>query len=113
MMNRKAVYQKYNGKCAYCGQEIEYKNMQVDHLHPKFLAHFEPDLDNNRVENLMPACRKCNIHKGGMRLEMWRNELSLQVTRLKKKNTQFGRALRFGQIEITEKPIKFYFEKGD
>jgi 5-methylcytosine-specific restriction endonuclease McrA len=84
--------------------------MQVDHLHPKYLSHLEPNLDNNRHDNLMPACRKCNIHKHAMRLEMWRNELSLQITRLKK-NTQFDRALRFKQLEIKEVPIVFYFER--
>ena len=31
---REAVYDKYNGHCAYCGKKIEYKEMQVDHLIP-------------------------------------------------------------------------------
>lgn len=29
---RTAIYNKYSGHCAYCGKEIEYKDMQVDHL---------------------------------------------------------------------------------
>lgn len=29
---REAVYQKYGGRCAYCGRPIAYKDMQVDHL---------------------------------------------------------------------------------
>lgn len=33
-IDRKAVYAKYNGHCAYCGRKIEYKDMQVDHLIP-------------------------------------------------------------------------------
>lgn len=32
---RQAVYAKYNGHCAYCGCEIDYKDMQVDHIKPK------------------------------------------------------------------------------
>ena len=32
---RQAVYAKYNGHCAYCGCEIGYKDMQVDHIEPK------------------------------------------------------------------------------
>lgn len=28
---RMAVYEKTNGHCAYCGCELEYKDMQVDH----------------------------------------------------------------------------------
>ena len=29
---RENIYNKYNGHCAYCGREIAYKDMQVDHL---------------------------------------------------------------------------------
>lgn len=109
-IDRKTVYKKFGGRCAYCGEPIEFNRMQVDHYWPKFLAHFQPNLDNNRFENLMPSCQSCNIHKHGMKPEVWRNELSRQLSLLKK-NAQFKRVLRFGQIEITEKPIEFYFEK--
>ena len=108
-IDRQAVYKKYNGRCSYCGMEITIKQMQVDHYWPQFLAHHQPDKDNNREENLMPSCQKCNIHKHGMKPEAWRSELERQVTMLRK-SAQFDRALRFGQLEITEKPIVFYFE---
>ena len=108
-VDREAIYNRFDGHCAYCGIEIDIKDMQVDHFWPQFLAHFQPDLDNNRPGNLMPSCRKCNNFKGGMRPEDFRNELALQVSRLRK-NAQFDRALRFSQIEITESPIIFYFE---
>ena len=32
---REEVYKKYDGHCAYCGKEIEIKEMQIDHMHPK------------------------------------------------------------------------------
>ena len=106
---RQAVYDKYNGHCAYCGTTIELRKMQVDHFWPKYLAHWEPNLDNNRFDNLMPSCAKCNNHKAGMRPKTFRREVSLQVKRLMK-NTQFCRALRYGQVKITKSPIVFYFE---
>lgn len=106
---RKEIYSKLEGRCAYCGKKIKYSEMQVDHYWPQSLSHFQKQ-GNNRNENLMPSCAKCNNHKGGMRPEVWRKELELQVTRLKK-NAQFDRALRFGQVKITETPIIFYFEK--
>jgi hypothetical protein len=109
-IDRQKVYERFNGHCAYCGKEIEFKQMQVDHFWPQFLAHLQPDLDNNRPGNLMPSCRKCNNFKGGLRPEDFRKELSKQVERLRK-NSQFDRALRFGQIETAESPIVFYFEK--
>ncbi len=106
---REKIYNKFNKRCAYCGVDLKYKDMQVDHYWPQFLKHFEPDKDNNRFENLMPSCRKCNIHKGGMKPETWRGELERQVDMLRK-NAQFDRALRFDQIRTRERPIIFYFE---
>ena len=108
---RQKVYWKYGGRCAYCGTEIEFKKFQVDHFWPKYLAHMEPSLDNNRFDNLMPSCAKCNNYKHGMRPETFRSEIALQVTRLIIGNSQFGRALRYGQVKITESPIVFLFEK--
>ena len=35
---REQIYKKYNGRCAYCGEKIEYKDMQVDHIKPKYLG---------------------------------------------------------------------------
>ncbi len=109
-INRQAVYEKYGGHCAYCGRKIEFRKFQVDHYWPHFLKHHEAGLDNDRFENLMPSCAKCNNHKHGMTPKMWRSELGKQVSRLRK-TAQFDRVLRFGQIEITENPIIFYFEK--
>lgn len=108
-INRRKVYQKYGGRCAYCGKEITIKQMQVDHYWPQARKHMQRGLDNNRPDNLMPSCAKCNSHKGVWRPETWRRELALQVTRLRK-YAQFDRALRFGQVEIAESPIVFYFE---
>ena len=109
-IDRRAVHQKFNGRCAYCDQKITLEQMRVDHFWPKARAHMQPGQDNDRPSNLMPSCRKCNHHKRAEKIEVWRKEFALQVARLRK-NAQFDRALRFGQIKITESPIVFYFEK--
>ena len=109
-INRGEIHQKFGGRCAYCGREITIKQMQVDHFWPQSLSHHQPGLEKDREENLMPSCAKCNNHKHGFRPEVWRKEIELQITRLRK-NTQFDRALRFGQLKITEKPVVFYFER--
>ena len=109
-IDRQKIHQKYGGRCAYCGREIAFKQMQVDHFWPKFLSHFHPEVDKDAFENLMPSCQKCNLHKSGMRPEMWREQLRKQVIRLRE-NAQFDRALRFGQVRITPCPIVFHFEK--
>ena len=33
---RKQVYEKYNRHCAYCGCELKYKDMEVDHVIPVY-----------------------------------------------------------------------------
>lgn len=49
---REQVYQKCNGHCAYCGCELEYKDMQVDHATSVFYYN-----GTNDIDNLLPACR--------------------------------------------------------
>lgn len=85
-IDRKAVYAKYNGHCAYCGRKIEYKDMQVDHLIPQ--RAFDPNkpyrckykslkdeieiMEVNDFNNLFPACRRCNHYKRTNTLETFR-----------------------------------------
>ena len=33
---RQKIYDKYNGHCAYCGKELTFEQMQVDHIEPIF-----------------------------------------------------------------------------
>ena len=35
---REQVYRKCNGQCAYCGCELDYKDMQVDMLNQCFIT---------------------------------------------------------------------------
>ena len=53
---RMAVYEKTNGHCAYCGCELEYKDMQVDHVIPinGWSEQGEDTLDNIIVIAVMP-----------------------------------------------------------
>lgn len=31
-VERRAVYDKMGGRCAYCGEQLNYEDMQVDHV---------------------------------------------------------------------------------
>lgn len=68
---REAVYRKYDGHCAYCGREIAYKDMQVDHFYPLRAWGIE-DAGTDDFDNLMPACRMCNHYKRANSLETFR-----------------------------------------
>lgn len=101
---REIVYAKCNGHCAYCGREIAYKDMQVDHIHAQYLG------GKDDVENLMPACRMCNYRKGTLSVEQFRQIIKNQADYVFR--TFAARMSRFyGLIERVDKPIVFYFEK--
>jgi hypothetical protein len=124
-IDRQLVYDKFHGHCAYCGDPLHITKMQVDHILSKanFLHHIEnywnvPDFlkhltvdDLNHPDNLFPSCGYCNNWKNGFHLELFREELSLQISRLNARSPNYRIAKRFGQLIETPTPIVFYFEK--
>lgn len=77
---------------------------------PNFLKHLDEN-DVNHIDNLYPSCRKCNNFKTSFTLEIFRSELEKQLERTKKSSSSYRRALQFGQVVETPKPIVFHFEK--
>ena len=115
---RVKVYQKYNGHCAYCGKEIEYKDMQVDHLEPQtYNSAIGRDLNGDLVypdihalSNLMPSCRRCNHYKRANSLNMFRGMIDTLHERIT--NFYIAKvALDFEVMEFHEFDGLFYFEK--
>lgn len=103
---RLAVYNKYKGHCAYCGCEIDYSEMQVDHFAPVHLFG-----ENNDFSNLMPSCRPCNIKKGTLTITKFREEIEESAEKLMQENATFRLAERFGKVAILYAPVKFYYER--
>ena len=103
------VYNKYNGHCAYCGCELEYKDMQVDHIDSYYINTYYGNNDNIDISNLNPACRMCNFYKSTMPIEKFREQLGLIVDRLNKDFT-YRLAKKYNLIEEKEIKIKFYYE---
>lgn len=115
---RERVYQKFNGHCAYCGKEIDYKDMQLDHLIPQCI------LENNKhqdlwdkvetFENYMPSCRRCNHYKRGNSLETFREMIRTIPQKLMRDNYIYKVASDFRIVPIqSPQEIEFYFEKVD
>lgn len=117
---REQVYQKFQGHCAYCGCELEYKDMQVDHLvsirgneyRKIFIGSGLSDGEINSIENYMPACRACNFYKGTYDLESFRDNLSTRLYRNLKKNFNYKLLIKYGLIKEDIHPVEFYFEKN-
>lgn len=106
---REAVYAKYGGRCAYCGKEIDYKDMQVDHFLPLRAWGIE-DAGTDDLENLMPACRMCNHYKRANTLETFRRYIA-EIPRKLRDNYIYKIGVAYGNVIENEKPIEFYFEK--
>jgi len=118
MINREQVYKKYDGHCAYCGKELKFKDMQVDHqialsnIRPTgrdiFGKLIYPDKDN--ILNLMPSCRMCNHYKRAYSLENFRYLIKTIHERIHAKYI-VRVAEDYGIIKYHEWDGKFYFEK--
>ena len=100
---RHTVYRKYGGRCAYCGENIDYETMQVDHLHSVYRG------GTNGIDNLMPSCSMCNFYKSTYTLAEFRRQLGLIKGRLEK-DYIYRLALKYGLVEEKSVDIQFYFE---
>lgn len=108
-LKRAAVYDKYEGHCAYCGREITIKQMQVDHRVPKFHFIDQDDLRDD-IENLEPSCAHCNHYKGGFELDEFRRllkQLHKALSKVHKNRVAQG----FGIVTLRPWDGVFYFEK--
>ena len=105
---REAVYRKYDGRCAYCGSEIAYKDMQVDHFRTLRVWN-EADGAADDISNLMPACRMCNHYKRANPLELFRTYIA-EIPRKLRGNYIYKVGVAYGNIIENEKPIVFFFE---
>lgn len=102
---RQAVYDKCNGHCAYCGCELAYKDMQVDHVQPISVC------GADEIENMLPACRSCNYYKGALDLDGFRYYIERSTMTLQRDSVTYRNAARFGQVIPNKHPVIFYFEK--
>ena len=120
---RLQVYNKYQGRCAYCGREIKLQEMQVDHIIPLAYSIYGPkeqadkvremfeDGSINSLENLMPACRACNFYKGINDTERFRERIKSELDHTCRQSFQTRLAMQYGMIKYIPWDGVFYFEK--
>lgn len=117
---RRAVWEKYGGRCAYCGVPVHLEldkvhrtnRMQVDHIIPVAKG------GTNDPANLNPACGKCNWWKADIDLERYRQLIAFRrdgVPIFSKPQREWLKAHVFdidtfiGQLE----PHVFWFEQQE
>lgn len=57
--NRRNIYARDGNRCQYCGKRFSTTELSLDHVHPRSLG------GKTSWENIVCACLKCNIRKGG------------------------------------------------
>ena len=114
---RRNIWHKYNCHCAYCGCELEYDKMQIDHIIPlqrgmskKESIRYGILKGSNGYKNLNPSCGSCNRSKSDFKLEAWRSEIELKVSRIRRDSSTFRILERFKMVEINKQNVTFYFE---
>lgn len=122
--DRQKIFDKYGGRCAYCGCELQ-KGWHVDEIEPirrNWVTFLRKDgtttkmytdclhPENLHIDNQNPACASCNINKHSESLENFRAAIKKYVESLNLYSTQYKIAKRYGLIKETGVEVIFYFE---
>lgn len=118
---RARIREMFGGRCAYCGCDLG-ERWHVDHVEPVLRqldyapgkGFFQTGAlnmpQNDREDNLFPACVACNIDKGAYSLDGWRRKLESSCDVLGRNSATYKHGVRFGVITETRKSITFHFE---
>lgn len=114
---RQTVFEKFGGKCAYCGCNLP-KCWHVDHIEAKFRGTNDADMERYNLKrgedsaaNYSPACPRCNISKGTLTIEQFRKAVSENIMMLREYSRKYRMAIDYGLISETNNSVTFYFER--
>ena len=107
-VERMKIYNKTGGHCAYCGCELRYEDMQVDHVVP---LNGWSEQGEDTTDNMLPACRSCNHYKSRSTLEGFRKMVEAMPDTLMRDSVTYRNAVRFGLVKPNPHPVVFYFER--
>ncbi len=102
---RLVIYGKTDGHCAYCGCELRYEEMVIDHIIPLYNS------GTDTGDNMLPACRSCNHRKGTSSVESFRQQIESFPAVLERDSVTYKNAVRFGLVIPNPHKVVFYFER--
>ncbi len=124
--NREIIYNKFNGRCAYCCVDLQ-KGWHVDEMlpvrrnfkrNPDTMARNQWIFDGTyehperfHIDNQVPSCPSCNINKHSMSVDEFRALIFGFITSLNRDSTQYKIAKRYGLISENIKSVVFLFEE--
>jgi hypothetical protein len=121
---RPRIYNRFQGRCGYCGVHLKIGDMTIDHIIPKsifketiinkkdipyFLKHLTIK-DVSHIDNLMCCCKICNAWKGTKTLSQFKKEITKSVDYIKK-DFNFKIALKYNLLIENPQDVKFFFEE--
>jgi 5-methylcytosine-specific restriction endonuclease McrA len=112
--DRLETFTKYNGKCAYCGIDLNYSEMQIDHIIPRRRSEIHNDKiinGKNHILNYNPSCKSCNSSKSTFSIEDWRKQIKQKINSLRRDSSTFRICERFNLVKVENLDVIFYFEK--
>lgn len=77
--------------------------------HPATKKMLVPELDV--MDNLVPSCKPCNNFKHSSKIEGFRWDIEQQFTNTLKSSTGLRQLDRLGLIDLTPKPVVFWYER--
>ena len=109
---REIIYNKYGGKCAYCGCDLP-DRWHIDHIIPvrrnRNGSMKRPKMDV--IENYNPACPQCNLMKHSLSVENFRKLIEGFINSLNSYSNQYKFAKKYGLVHETNSSVTFYFEE--
>lgn len=110
---RQEVYNKCNGNCAYCGKPLQ-ENWQVDHgISKNYFNYVETSIPHvDHIDNLMPACRKCNHYKREHPIDSYKDLVGFRKYMLTF-HERLARLPKNTQVWATEKRKEYMQEIAD
>ena len=96
---RHKILNKTNGKCIYCGCDLDIKSFHMEHVIPK------SNVSGDSFDRLFPSCSKCNLYKHSLSVEQFRYKLENEIFE-RSVATMFEK-----YHKLKKHKIEFYFEK--
>lgn len=113
-INRDKIRNLYDGRCAYCGKPLG-DVFHIDHVKPIYRGWSEnestPNRGENTEDNMLPACKRCNLWKKTFSVEQFRQEIAAQVERIRRDSPGYRLAEDFGLVSTTGNEVSFWFER--